>query len=262
MKLVSRLIKTLLVMIFVLSLDQTYLNITTTKVLPSTVQVHNQEAVDEEKMLYERGGVYIEDEEPEDANNTNLNPIFAREDLSEEVIQRISGVSWKEGAPIALSDLSYLIVSYWNFDGQECIGELIVYRKIAEEMLEIFQELYEAEFPIAKMKLIDEYGADDDLSMQDNNTSAFCFRKIEGSQKISKHGYGIAIDINPIQNPYVKGNKVLPSEGKTYLNRKDIRKGMITEGDVCYNAFVTRGWVWGGQWKTVKDYQHFEKDII
>lgn len=188
-------------------------------------------------------------------------PIFTNEALTKKIVDRVSGVSWREEAPVGLEDLSYITVTHWGFDQQEYIGELIVHKEVGEEVLEIFQELYEAKFPIEKMRLIDEYKADDHLSMEDNNTSAFCFRVIEGSQKISNHGYGVAIDINPIQNPYIKNNRIVPLAGKEYVNREDIRKGMIIKGDPCYRAFTSRGWTWGGEWKIVKDYQHFEKVI-
>jgi hypothetical protein len=95
--------------------------------------------------------------------------------------------------------------------------------------------------------------------MAENNTSAFNFRRITNSTTISKHGYGVAIDINPIQNPYIRGETILPPAGEEYLDRSNIRMGMITKGDICYQAFISRGWKWGGDWSTPKDYQHFEK---
>lgn len=202
-----------------------------------------------------------DDEIDNDAQNSNIKPAFIKEPLTQEIVDRIYGVSWREDAPVKLEDLSYITVTHWGFDQQQHRGELIVHKEVGDEILEIFQELYEGKYPIEKMKLIDEYNADDNLSMEDNNTSAFCFRVIEGSQKISNHGYGVAIDINPIQNPYVKGNRIVPLAGKDYVNREDVRKGMIIKGDLCYRAFTSRGWTWGGDWKSLKDYQHFEKII-
>lgn len=188
--------------------------------------------------------------------------LFTYSPLSEEVIERIMGVSYKENDNVKIEDLAYLSVTHWGFDDKEHTGELIVNMKVAEEVIEIFRELYEAKFPIEKIGLIDEYDANDDLSMSDNNTSAFCYREITGSSgKLSNHSYGIAIDINPAQNPYVKNNTVLPEIGKEYLDRENIRKGMIVEGDACYNAFKSRGWTWGGEWQSLKDYQHFEYSI-
>jgi len=189
-------------------------------------------------------------------------PVFKYSSLSDDVKERIVGVSWRENSPVKLEELSYINVTYWGFDDKEHIGEMIVNKELAQEVIEIFKELYEAKYPIEKIKLIDEYNADDSLSMADNNTSAFCFREVTGQKGVfSQHSYGVAIDINPIQNPYVKGDVVLPEEGIEYLDRTNIRKGMITVGDPCYNAFKSRGWTWGGEWNSLKDYQHFEKEI-
>lgn len=196
-----------------------------------------------------------------DLENNGFTPVFEIMDLPNYIIDKITGVSWHEDAPVGLEDLSYLNLTYWDFDEQLQIGELIVHRKVAQEVVEIFQELYEAKYPIAKMRLIDEYYADDNLSMKDNNTSAFCYRVVEGTNVISTHSYGLAIDINPVQNPYIVGGKVLPIEGKEFLDRENVRKGMIVKGDPAYNAFKSRGWTWGGDWTRVKDYHHFQKDI-
>lgn len=188
-----------------------------------------------------------------------LEVIFTESPLSEEVIERIMDVSYKENNEIKIDDLAYVQVTHWGFDDKEYIGEIIVNKKIADQILEIFRELHDAKYPIERIKLIDEYNGDDQLSMLDNNSSAFCYREIAGSEgKLSNHSYGIAIDINPVQNPYVKKNTILPESGKEFLDRTDIRKGMIIEGDACYNAFKHRGWTWGGDWENLKDYQHFE----
>lgn len=204
------------------------------------------------------------DEEASEEKDLSENVIdsFTSEPLSQEVINRISGISWKQGAPVGFDDLSYVKVMYWGFDEKEHIGELIVHKKVAEEITEIFKELYEAKFPIEKMRLIDEYDANDDLSMADNNTSSFCYREVAGKKgTLSKHSYGIAIDINPIQNPFVKGDRISPIEGKEFADRENVRKGMIIKDDICYKAFKERGWIWGGEWNTLKDYQHFQKQI-
>ncbi|MDF2545208.1 MAG: D-alanyl-D-alanine carboxypeptidase [Anaerosolibacter sp.] len=182
--------------------------------------------------------------------------------LPYEIIEKIDGVSWKIGSPVALEQLAYVKVLYWGFDGETHEGELVVHGAVAEEILEIFQILYESKFPIEKIRLVDEYGGNDDLSMEDNNTSAFNFREVADSKGVlSKHSYGIAIDINPIQNPYVTGGKISPAAGKNYIDRTVVQKGMIVKGDVCYKAFTDRGWTWGGEWKSLKDYQHFQKSI-
>lgn len=203
----------------------------------------------------------IDDSYQMDLSQDDINPVFKKEVLPQDIINKITGVSWQKEAPVGLEDLSYLTITYWDFDEKEQLGELIVHRKVAQEVLEIFEEIYNAKYPIAKMRLVDEYNADDNLSMEDNNTHAFNYRMVEGTQVTSTHGYGLAIDINPVQNPYIVGDIVLPSEGKKYLQRKDIRKGMIVKGDAYYNAFISRGWTWGGDWTRIKDYHHFEKDM-
>ncbi len=187
--------------------------------------------------------------------------IFTYGDLPEEIIEKIMGKSYLVNDTVALKDLSYLKVSYWGFDEKSHIGEIIVNKEVAKDLVEIFQELYEVKYPIEKIRLIDEYDADDNLSMEDNNSSSFCFRPVVGSSKLSKHSYGLAIDINPLQNPYVKGDLILPPNGEEYLDRNNVRIGMILEGDACYEAFVSRGWTWGGHWNSLKDYQHFEYDL-
>ncbi len=187
--------------------------------------------------------------------------LFTSSEINEELFQRIDGKSLKENDDITVDDLRYLTVTHWGFDDNRYYGELIVNKAIADEVLEIFKELYEAEYPIYKMVLVDEYDADDEISMIENNTHVFNYRKVKGSNAISNHSYGLAIDINTIQNPYVKGSIIAPEAGSDYLDRNDVRKGMIIKGDVCYNAFVSRGWIWGGSWNSLKDYQHFEKKI-
>ncbi len=187
--------------------------------------------------------------------------IFTIQEMDKVIQKRINGISWKKGAPVGLNDLRYVNVTYWGFDNKPHLGELIVNSKVASEVIDIFKELYEVKFPIEKIKLIDEYGADDNLSMEDNNSSSFCYRVVEGTKNLSKHSYGVAIDINPVQNPYIRKEKISPPKSEEYLDRNNIRKGMIIKGDPCYNAFTKRGWIWGGEWNTVKDYQHFQKEI-
>lgn len=180
-------------------------------------------------------------------------------EISESMKTKITGNSFKTGGPVNYSDLALVRVKYINFDDKEMTGEIIVNKKLANDVYEIFQELYEAKYPINKISLIDEYDNSDVLSMEDNNTYSFSVRAVTGGNKYSNHAYGRAVDINPIQNPYIKNKKIEPESGKNYLNRKNMRKGMIIKGDICYNAFKKRGWSWGGDWKSLKDYQHFEK---
>ncbi len=137
-------------------------------------------------------------------------------------------------------------------------GNLVVHKDLANEVVEIFKEIYDAKFPIANIDLVDKYNADDNLSMINNNTSAFNYRLIYGTSRLSNHSTGKAIDINPLFNPHVVNGVVYPVEGSAYIDRAINEKGMIHEGDAVYNAFIKRGWIWGGHWKN-PDYQHFEK---
>ena len=181
--------------------------------------------------------------------------------------QMVKGNTWKENCPIKIEDLRYLKIPYYGFDGKNHIGELIVHKSVANEVVTIFKELKKAKYPIYQMKLASYYKGNDAQSMRHNNTSAFNCRLMTGSKtKWSKHSYGKAIDINPIQNPYVKGKKVLPQDGIIYIkqNRKHLSlqpedRAMIINGDKIIRVFKNYGWIWGGSWKSLKDYQHFEK---
>ena len=148
-------------------------------------------------------------------------------------------------------------------ESQRMPEELICNEAIAQDLLEIFRELYKAKYKIERISLIDNYGADDTRSMEANNTSCFSFRFMTGSTtRISKHGMGLAIDINPLYNPYVKGNKIDPPSGARYAKNRDKRKDIpmkIDRNDLCYKLFIKHGFKWGGAWKSSKDYQHFEK---
>lgn len=190
---------------------------------------------------------------------------FYYEPLSEEIIRRIYGISYKEDCPIPYEELRYVSVLHYDFYGSIIFGELICNQSIAQDIVEIFYSLYEAEYPIEKMILIDNYMADDKLSMIDNNTSCFNYRTVEGTDKISKHGLGMAIDINPFYNPYVSTNSdgslyVSPPGSEAYINRNLDFDYKITENDLCYKLFTAHGFKWGGNYKTIKDYQHFYKE--
>jgi len=179
-----------------------------------------------------------------------------------DVMRVMLGRSWKPECPVPLQDLRYLTLSHWGFDDQVHIGHMVVHKDIAEEIIEIFAELFEHKFPIERMEIIDEYDADDERSMEDNNSSAFCFRANTTTPGVySKHSYGIAIDINPRINPYIRGDLVLPRNAEEYVDRSGHYKGMITDtpDNVCYQAFARRGYAWGGHWDGRKDYQHFCK---
>lgn len=195
-----------------------------------------------------------------------LDSLFYSAELSEEVQQRIWNSSYQENENISLEELRYLRVLYMGFDGQTHIGELIVNQAIAADILEIMTKLYENAYPIEKMVLIDEYGADDERSMEDNNTSAFNYREIAGTSRLSKHSLGLAIDINPRYNPYVKQKDtgevmISPVNGTEYADRSKEFSYKIDENDLCCQLFLEHGFTWGGSWNTLKDYQHFEKDF-
>lgn len=187
---------------------------------------------------------------------------FYYEPLSDDIINRIYGISYREDCPIPYEELRYVKVLHYDFYGSIVSGELICNKTIAQDIVEIFYSLYEAEYPIEKMVLIDEYMADDKLSMIDNNTSCFNYRTVEGTTKISKHGLGMAIDINPFYNPYVSTNSdgslyVSPPGSEAYANRNLDFNYKITENDICYKLFAAHGFKWGGNYKSIKDYQHF-----
>jgi hypothetical protein len=165
--------------------------------------------------------------------------------------------SWRPGCPVPLSDLRYLLIDYWGFDGREHRGELVVRAGWASEITAVFEELFWASFPIERMVLIDDFNGDDHRSMAANNTSAFNCRVVAGTTSWSEHAYGRAIDINPVQNPYLQGSTVQPPAGVAYVDRSLDAPGMIHAGDAVVTAFDAIGWAWGGDWTNSKDWQHF-----
>ena len=188
--------------------------------------------------------------------------------IDDATMQRmIRGGSFPEGCSISRNDLRYLQVKHVDFNGKTQTGELVCNKAIAQDLLDIFRELFKQRYPIASIRLIDDFGADDEASMRANNTSCFCYRTINGSTKLSAHSRGMAIDINPLQNPCVRYTKdgklrrIQPDtkEARNHMNRTSGKAHMITRNDLCYRLFVKHGFTWGGAWRSVKDYQHFEK---
>jgi hypothetical protein len=172
--------------------------------------------------------------------------------------ERMTGVSWRRGCPVGLGNLRLLSLSHWGFDGRVHRGRLVVHRDFAAGMLRTMRRLYRLRFPIRQMRLVDAYGADDRASMAADNTSAFNCRFVAGQPGTwSQHAYGRAIDINPVENPYVSGDHVSPPAGKPYADRTKNEPGMIHDGDSTVRAFAEQGWEWGGNWSPAKDYQHF-----
>ena len=186
--------------------------------------------------------------------------------LTDELKARITGMSYPaEGEPCRISydDLRYVRILYVDFDGAEQEGELMVNRRVADDVIDIFYKLYQKQYPLASVKLVDDYGqpGDDGDSMRANNTSAFCYRQVTGTSHLSWHSFGAAIDINPLQNPYMNKGRVSPEEARAYLDRKDKRPHMIDHSDYAYKVFTAHGWKWGGDWNGDKDYQHFYKEL-
>jgi len=189
---------------------------------------------------------------------------FYYEPINYTIFDRIYGISFPEDAQILASDLVYCNVMYINFDGQKSTGEIICNKQIADDIIEIFASLYENSYPIESIKLIDEFDGDDISSMEANNTSCFNYREIASSNKLSNHALGLAIDINPLYNPYVKESgdgsiTVSPSSALKYVDRNLDFNYKIDTNDLAYKLFTEHGFTWGGSWRSVKDYQHFEK---
>jgi hypothetical protein len=194
---------------------------------------------------------------------------FYYEPLSENLKRYITGVSYPENIDnpaISLDELSYVHIWHYDFDGEPAEGELICNQAIAQDLVEIFYELYRNEYRIEKVMLVDEYDADDTASMEGNNTSCFNYRVVEGSTSLSKHAYGLAIDVNPLYNPYITYEtdgslSVSPASAKSYTDRSISFPYKIDENDLCYKLFTEHGFTWGGNWNSVKDYQHFQKTV-
>jgi hypothetical protein len=165
--------------------------------------------------------------------------------------------SWRPGCPVPPSRLRLLTLDHWGFDGRERRGRLIVHAAHARAVVSVFRELHRARFPIRRMELVERYGSDDDRSMAADNTSGFNCRRVRPSGPWSEHAYGRAIDVNPLENPYVHGGVVEPPGGAAYVDRSRRARGMIRRGDVAVRAFAAIGWEWGGDWRSLKDYQHF-----
>lgn len=203
--------------------------------------------------------------EPDETGMTLYADGFSYEPINDEVKQRIYGLSYKEDCTVPYEELRYVRVRYIDFYGLMQEGELICNKAIAQDLVEIFYELYQASYPIEKIRLIDEYNADDDLSCLDNNTSCFNYRVVGGSTNLSKHALGLAIDINPFYNPYVTYpngvERISPPGSEPYADRSLDFPYKIDESDLCYQLFAAHGFTWGGHWKTLKDYQHFQKAL-
>ncbi len=171
------------------------------------------------------------------------------------------GRSWHPGCPVGPSGLRSLRVSYVGFDGRAHQGRLVVAASVTREVTTVFRALYRARFPIRRMVPIAHYSGSDDRSAAADNTSAFnCRRAVaSGPPRWSVHAYGLAIDVNDVENPYLEGNRVIPPAGAAFRNRARVRPGMAVPGGVLVRAFASVGWRWGGRWTATPDYQHFSK---
>lgn len=178
--------------------------------------------------------------------------------ITPELRARMVPTSWREGCPVALDALRYLRIGYWGFDGAAHVGELVAHADAVDALGVVFARLVAAGFPIRRMQLVDDYGGNDLTSIEADNTSAFNCRAATGSTNWSQHAYGRAIDVNPVENPYVEvdGSTSHPAS-VPYLDRSADRSGMATDGGVLVAAFEAVGWAWGGRWGGPVDYQHF-----
>ena len=210
----------------------------------------------------------IESNKASQLNRVDYYDGFYYEDLSNEIKEKITGGSFplefdSDFMAISYEDLKYVKVKYYDFSGIEHIdGELIVNKLVAQDIIEIFYKLYLEKYPIASIKLVEEFNSIDELSMRANNTSAFCYRIVENIDRLSWHAYGLAIDINPLFNPYVVGDTIYPSTALDYVDRNLDFDGKINHDDLAYKLFIEYGWKWGGNFKYSKDYQHFYKEVL
>ncbi len=190
------------------------------------------------------------------------NKEFYIKPIPNDIFEKMQGKSYKENCTVPREELRYLHILHVGFDNNTHEGELIVNKCIAEDVLDIFKELYKAGYQIEKVRLIDEYNAQDELSMRDNNSSAFNFRYISYSTTLSKHAMGLAVDINTLYNPYIKqvdGRlNIEPANAVQYVDRNRQFPHKIDHDDLCYKLFTKYGFEWGGDWEDSKDYQHFE----
>ena len=178
--------------------------------------------------------------------------------IDRDLRHRITGDSWHRGCPVPISGLRLLRVRHWNFDREVSRGYLIVNAGHARPVLRVMRRLFDLHFAIRRMRLVDAYGSDDRRSMRADNTSAFNCREVAGQPGVwSQHAYGLAIDVNTVENPYVSGSYVSPPNGRPFAKRRPHRKGMITTGGKVVRAFAKIGWEWGGYWSGTRDYQHF-----
>lgn len=201
---------------------------------------------------------------PKAVETFGVDRCFAAEPVSDRVFARMKGKSYPATCTVPRSQLRYIRALHYDADGNIRIGEMVANQAIAADLVSIFRRLYQARYPIERMQLIDDYDADDEQSMSHNNTSCFCFRAVASSKTLSHHARGMAVDINTLYNPYVKRRAdgtlfVQPATGRPYIDRTKTHPYTIRRGDLLHRLFTEHGFKWGGNWKSCKDYQHFEK---
>ena len=192
-----------------------------------------------------------------------LDRCFTAEPIPDGIWDRMQGKTYKDNPHISRNDLLHVRALHWDLDNQIHIGEMVCNKQIANRVAQILRTLYEHHYPIQRMVLPDVYNADDEQQMRNNNSSCFCYRNISKGNKLSKHARGLAIDINPLYNPYFKdlanGTRyVQPATATAYCDRSGTFPYKIDHNDLCYRLFTEAGFTWGGDWKSCKDFQHFE----
>ena len=221
---------------------------------------NNQNPIDTKALEEWRAGEIVEEKA---VLAYGIEKCFESSPIPDKVWKRMQGKTYKENPNIGRNDLRHIRTLHWDYDNRIHIGEMICNKMIADRIVEIFRQLYEAKYPIQRMVLPDVYNADDETQMRANNTSCFCYRVVPGSNKLSKHARGLAVDINTLYNPYIRrlrnGNRYIqPSNAAQYCNRTKSFPYKIDHNDLAYKLFKEKGFVWGGDWRSVKDYQHFE----
>lgn len=201
----------------------------------------------------------------ENISKSKLNELFFFSQIPDNIWAEMQGKTYKDNPYIKRADLSYVKFLHHDFDGKIRVGEMICNRTIAKDLIEIFYELYLNNYQIERAVLPDFYDADDEKQMQANNTSSFCYRAVSGTTVLSNHAKGLAVDLNTLYNPYCKIRTdgtlfVQPKTAAQYCDRSAVFGHKIDKNDLAYKLFTEHGFSWGGDWKSVKDYQHFEKE--
>ena len=185
--------------------------------------------------------------------------VFVSQPVPEAVKARMQGKSMPDKATIGYDELRYLILYHYDYEGNVRQGEMVCNQAIAHDLLSVFKTLFAEAYPIHSIRLVDDFNADDEASMEANNTSCFNYRTMVGTKMISKHAKGIAVDVNPLQNPCIKHGRVHPETAKDYVDRKQDFPHKSDKDDYCKKVFTSHGFMWGGNWVGSKDYHHFEK---